>query len=391
MRYFNKNINLYTFIQRARRVGLRAMGVFVARFASSRADALDENAILQRACPGCGRTLYSICDSNGGIELYDDFVAFGTEYMRCIPADNRGSGHSPAFVDNACMEKLMKIGMCSGVYNYDTALLYNPSLNCVNHINTGISLGGQYNAYPYGYINYETNGRSYGAWREFGAQNAPSGATNYLYMCCNTSGIDVTSGSSSIDCYFYSDSCIALASCGIYSPMIRGMASVYPLGGVTDINKYACSLEFQEYFRSQLSTGWCDSQSNIYVEGIGAILINQYCYGEDFIGDNLYNQFCGVIIEGCNNFCGYYLNTTAERDPYMFSQYGSEYYCKQCPSATYNDLGFSGVGTVVSYQRGDNHGKESCYLEVLKNPYTYTDDTGTVEVNFSSNTCTYTE
>ena len=369
MRLFNKNIDLYTFIQRARRAGLRAMGLVVALFASRHANAYSSEAdFLITACPGCRVMPYSICDDNAGTDGVDDGVIIGTAYQMCIPLQNKGNGY-PQIQDANCVQKLEKIGMCAG----GTGVLSYSGLSCASGAVS--QAWGMTPSNACGF--YESNGRVFTGFVEFYLTEGFSPNMSD-YACCYMG--DATSNGDYM-CYYSSTSCIDRMMGGDYS-MECGMGYVYE----RDSEDISCTPEFQEYFSSMLFSGWC-ANGSIYVEGVGALLISHYCYGSDFITSNLTQYFCGLVVEGCNNFDGYYFSSGAEQDPYMYAMNGSSYYCKECPTDT-NAPWQCGISGFSIYSTGT--GITSCYASPYPNPVTNADNTGAYELSFPSD-CQYTE
>lgn len=365
------NMCFYNIWQRSRRVCLRAIGLIVALFSSTHA-----RAYLSTACPWCSGYGDSICDMSTA-EDYSDGRVIGRYVQACIPAQNKGL-YYPQIQDSSCVKKLQAIGMCDGNEGGSTvSFLYQSGLNCSSGV---ISTPDYYTTF--GGYNYQTTD-SYSGYVEMATID--SGATS-PYICCN-----IINGAGTYNCCIAQSSCLRWFVCGYCDSGYNGYVQVSSNSDASDTS--GCTAEFQEYFGgSQISTGWCDpTTGDIMVEGTGALLISHFCYGTDYIPQDghLTQFYCGMIIEGCENANGYYVNKTLPGDPYWYGQsgYTESDYCPECPDDT-NAPWWCGISYSI-YSTGT--GIESCYAAPSPNPLSpVVDSTGTFEVSFPSD-CQYQE
>lgn len=370
MRFFSKNIDLYNIGQWARRAGVRMMGLVVALFASARAEAYD---YIKEACPGCQWWADSICDTTQAQRTFDDGIGTGVEYQYCVPTSNHSS---PLIVDSGCVELLNSWGMCA-----DSAALANPDLNCVSGVEQ-IGYTVSYGATSY-YMSSSVSG-----YAEFLPND--TGAVNYSAICCDTN-----SGIGTQQC------------CGSTGNCLEDLMYGYCRGNwiTVDLNEtgdnvtmgQTCTQAFQAYFSdADNSSGWCDGEY-IYVEGTGALLISQACYGQNVINDSASGlvTYCGVVLTSCNGDSGYYLGSK-EPSPGLFgsSGYTSNDYCESCPTDVAPDVPFEYPEDMFVYSGvyvdSNGSGITACRLPVKYNPYSWNDGTGDIEYTFDGD-CVYTE
>lgn len=356
----------------ARRMALRTMGFLVAMFSTTRADAVSISDI----CPTCGYYGGAICDSSNST-TYDDGTGIGTMVYGCIYEDNRGASY-PRFRDADCVSLLKSWGLCSTQVNTDHYLLYNTGLSC----NSGSSGGAE--AYQNATINYDSASYFFTGYTSYAGIEMvlfTTYGTGYTYACCKTD----YSGASTANCCFSSNSCNDWL-CGICSngTTFCGIS----ISGVSASASTTCSSDFLNYFSTALSTGWCDSSSGIYVEGTGALLIAQACYGDSTIvlSGHMTDVFCGVLITSCNGNSGFYLSYSSGPNPLLFANSGSAAFCSQCPDGANNNVLNSGILRV--YAESGATDITGCYGVPMATTFTQEDTTGTYEVNINGN-CPY--
>lgn len=366
------NMCFYNIWQRSRRVCLRAIGLIVALFSSTHA-----RAYLSTACPWCSQYSNSICDMSTA-EGYSDGHVYGSFVQACIPAENKGVDY-PQIQDSTCVEKLQAIGMCDGNEGGSTvSFLYQSGLNCTS----GVTSTPDYYTYYCGYT-YQTKELAFNV-----VQMAAIDNTSYPYICCDlTCGYD-----GSYNCCVSPSSCIMPMVCG-YGACPSGYYNymqLYSDSATTD-GVISCTAEFQEYFSAtQNSTGWCDpTTGKIIVEGTGALLISHFCYGTDYISQygNLIQFFCGLIIEGCENANGYYVNKILPGDPMYYGTcgYSSSDYCPKCPTDV---SGYSSDHNFTITADSSAQGITSCRATAGNPTVSDTDTTGTFDVIISG-ACPY--
>lgn len=369
MHIFNKNIDLYTIGYCARRVGLRAIGLIVALFSTRHANAVS----ITDVCPNCALYGGAICDSTYS-STFDDGRGIGKTFAGCIHNDNRGAGY-PRFLDATCVSLLKSWGLCSTALSPNgTYQLSNTGLSCVG--GPGSSSGvyedstTYYNGSSYDYMSY-----TYYQGIEMVDYSATNSNSSMPYACCKTDSM----GASTAYCCFSSGRCDYWL-CGVCDGGVE--VSGVNLSGV--LSSTACSSDFQTYFSSAHSTGWCDGNSGIYVEGTGALLIAQACYGDSIINSaHMQDVFCGIVITSCHGDSGYY-RTAALVDPLVYDMSGTSAFCANCPSDTHAPWQ-SGISGFSIYSTGS--GITSCYASPNPNPATATDSCGIYELHIASS-CT---
>ncbi len=378
MHIFNKEFDLYTVWQRIHRVALRAAGVAVALFATNRAHALTYS--YQSACPTCYVYGGAICGTGTSeTRPYTSDAATGITSFSCITVDN---DLKDRFVDSdsGCFNLLRSWGMCTqSVGSGSTYLLRHSGLNCTTY--------NQYQGYQVTYqdslYSYNRKGSGYVEFM------LASGSSTYHYVCCTESGL-MMAGTGTGVCCLSSNVCL--------EDQMYGNGSCRGLNDFMNIRKSGngssgCKDYFQDYFRSDQSTGYCDAYGNIYVEGTGALFIAEACWGDRAInGAHMNYVQCGVIITSCNSGAGYY-STNKMISPLTFSSDGDSAYCKSCPSDTHAPW-WCGIEYSI-YSQGS--GIESCYASPNPNPLTrVVDSCGIYELHIASSctdsgACTYVD
>ena len=377
MHIFNKDFDLYTTLRHTHRIVLRAIGAFIALFASNRANAYTSE-YWTVACPWCAGYGNSICDLSS-VEDYSDGRIIGKFANACIPADNKGVNY-PQIQDSSCVSKLQAIGMCDGNEGGSTvSFLYQSGLNCTSGV---ASSNSDYYTYYCGYT-YQTTEFAFNV-----VQMAAIDDTSYPYICC-----DLNCGYDGVyNCCISQSSCIMPMVCG-YGACPSGYYGSQQLysDSANAGSDLTCTQEFQDYFGlSQQSTGWCDpTTGKIIVEGTGALLISHFCYGTDYIPQygQLIQFFCGMIIEGCENANGYYANKILPSDPGLTGQsgYTSNDYCPACPT---DISGYSSGHDFTFSSDSSSAGITSCRAIAGTPTVSDTDTTGDFDITIST-ACPY--
>ena len=278
-----------------RRFAVRALGLVVAVFGASRADAAGVSY----------NDAYFLSDHVSSqvdpVLDPDDFSGYGTD---C--SDDGGSGSIDFWVYNArhhineqghsgCIQKLRDLGLCEGIINGSYGYIMNEcgiggyggsGLNCATsgfYVHSGCSLvinDGTQSGYGKTTFNYVSGCGD--NWHLFSAVSWSGGSSTLRYAACQIYGEQnlmcraTTESYATCSDYFYNWS----------GPFYAGSGAT-----VTCTGSVGCTQEFQDHFNSYIGrqttmSGTCvqewnaatqKNEWNVYVGGYEAALISEYC------------------------------------------------------------------------------------------------------------------
>lgn len=342
-----------------KRALIRMLGAILSVFVSGRADA---TVTITTACPNCQYRNGAICDESTAYT--ESSTVANAHVAMCIRESNWGDGY-PVITDSGCVSKLKEWGLCTNVRTAGSYFLYNTGLSCSSGSSTS------YTTTYCGYT-YTDTGKSYNGIVEM-SSSAGTGVT-YDYACC-----DVNSGF----CCLTQGSCIYQFSCGYCANESGYCGITMTLSVNSSVGGSACPQALQEYFSTAVSTGWCSGNS-IYVEGTGALLIANACYGTTgYVVSSALNWVCGLILDSCKYANGYYRTAVIN---YPLNSTGLDVYCATCPAEANNNVGLSGILTVKA--SSDSTGITSCYGTPINSTVSGSDTSGKYEVTITGD-CPY--
>lgn len=351
MHIFGQDIDMYNLLRRVRRVGLRTAGMVVALFASNRASAV----AITDVCPSCRVVGNSICNMAANPQSVNESGAVGTWVNWCIPQQNLGTTTYPLIIDSSCVTKLKNWGLCTTYPNGCGYMLYNPNLSCSSG---NVNYSGVYTVLAQNGMT--TVGSMTLPWTSVAGYQSSSGLIVAFQngdidetACCiiSDTSVNYISGICMIT-YGTDENCAIMAACGyVPNSYTCGYMGISKTGTISGSN--ACPSDFESYFRTSLSTGWCDNYgSGIYVEGLGAMLISKACNGTldtTYCNGRFSRCTCGFVLDSCNTASGYE-RTGKTNDPITYI--GADGYC-QCTSDSASVLNHvSGVTYSGYYSSG---------------------------------------
>ncbi len=305
--------------------------------------------------------------------------------MSCISASSTG-----VINDSTCVNQLKSWGMCN-TSSYGIYYLNYSGLSCAG---TGSTAGtgwftGASTSYNSASYYYSSSTDSYYSASGYTAIRMISYATGVLYqyaMCTIEQNDQVVQ--SGAYCCFTNAGSISLSEWIYSGTCTDGHATYADVSGLTNNSSATCTTDFQTYFSTGLSTGYC-SGNTIVVEGTGALLIAQACYGDTTINSShLLTAFCGVLITSCNGDSGFYHNGLSA-DPMTFANNGSSYWCELCPDGSINNLG-NASGVLSVHADSSVSGITSCYGSPNGNTVSGTDTSGSYKLTITGD-CPYSE
>ena len=356
-----------------RRFAVRALGLVVAVFGASRADAAGVSY----------NDAYFLSDHVSSqvdpVLDPDDFSGYGTD---C--SDDGGSGSIDFWVYNArhhineqghsgCIQKLRDLGLCEGIINGSYGYIMNEcgiggyggsGLNCATsgfYVHSGCSLvinDGTQSGYGKTTFNYVSGCGD--NWHLFSAVSWSGGSSTLRYAACQIYGEQnlmcraTTESYATCSDYFYNWSA---------GPFYAGSGVT-----ITCTGSVGCSQAFQDYFNCSYiqgysgcdmtkyardKTGYC-SGTSIVIEATGAMLIDELCGGAGL------HWNAGRRYSSCDRYAGYY----ADRGYYYnISQAENSGLCVSCQTMLGAASGTLESGDYYYYAEGSVLGVTDCHAQ----------------------------